>query len=201
MEERGYPLNGPKQPVARVSWNEAMAFCAWLSEKTGGQFTLPDEAQWEFACRAGTATPMWYGETNADFAAVANLADKSLSKVDTFDPWKLPSGAIHPWRPAIDTVNDGNRVSATVGSYAANPWGLFDMHGNVAEWTRSMYRPYPWHADDGRNDTSGQAERAVRGGSWYDRPVRARGAFRQHYAPWQRIFDVGFRVVCTAAPK
>ena len=196
VEERGYPLNGPKQPVARVSWNEAMAFCAWLSEKSGGQFTLPDEAQWEYACRAGTGTPLWYGNVDADFKTNANLADHCLFRVDTYDPWKLPSGAIDPWRPAVDTVDDGHRVSAPVGGYAANPWGLFDMHGNVAEWTRSAYRPYPWRADDGRNGTAGEADRAVRGGSWYDRPLRARSAFRQHYAPWQSVFDVGFRVVC-----
>ena len=196
VEERGYPLNGPKQPVARVSWNEAMAFCAWLSSLTNQPFTLPEEAQWEYACRAGTTTPMCYGNSDADFASTANLADLSLFKVDTFDPWKLPAGAIHPWRPVIESVNDGHRVSAPVGAYAANPWGLFDMHGNVAEWTRSSYRPYPWRTDDGRNDTAGQEDRAVRGGSWYDRPQRARSAFRQHYAPWQRVFNVGFRVVC-----
>ncbi len=195
VEERGYPLNGPKQPVARVSWNDAMAFCAWLSARTGNPFALPDEAQWEYACRAGTTTPLWYGNVDADFAASANLADHCLYRIDTFDPWKLPSGAIDPWRPAVDTVDDGHRVSAPVGSYAANPWGFFDMHGNVAEWTRSAYRPYPWRADDGRNDTAGQDERTVRGGSWYDRPQRARSAFRQHYAPWQRVYNVGFRVV------
>ena len=200
VEERGYPLNEPKQPVARVSWNEAMAFCAWLSARTGESFTLPDEAQWEYACRAGTATPLWYGTVDADFSGTANLADHCLFKVDTFDPWKLPSGAIHPWRPAIDTVDDGHRVSAPAGSYAANPWGLFDMHGNVAEWTRSAHHPYPWHADDGRNEPAGQDDRVARGGSWYDRPQRARSAFRQHYAPWQRVFDVGFRVVCAKAP-
>jgi formylglycine-generating enzyme required for sulfatase activity len=196
VEERGYPLNGAKQPAARVSWNEAMAFCAWLGTRTGKPFTLPDEAQWEYACRAGTTTPLWYGGAGADFSGAANLADHCLFRVDTFDPWKLPSGAIHPWRPAIDAVDDGHRVSASVGTYAANPWGLFDMHGNVAEWTRSTHRPYPWHAEDGRNDTAGQEDRVVRGGSWYDRPQRARSAFRQHYAPWQRVYNVGFRVVC-----
>jgi formylglycine-generating enzyme required for sulfatase activity len=200
VEERGYPLNGPKQPVARVSWNEAMAFCAWLSEKTGGQFTLPDEAQWEYACRAGTVTPMWYGGVDADFAGTANLADHNLFRVDTFDPWKLPSGAIHPWRPAIDSVDDGHRVSAPAGGYAANPWGLFDTHGNVAEWTRSIYRPYPWRADDGHNNPAGEEDRVARGGSWYDRPERARSAFRQHYAPWQRVYNVGFRVMCAHDP-
>ncbi|MFA6243005.1 MAG: SUMF1/EgtB/PvdO family nonheme iron enzyme, partial [Candidatus Hydrogenedentales bacterium] len=146
IEERGYPLNEPKQPVARVSWNEATAFCAWLSARTGETFALPEEAQWEYACRADSTTPMWYGAANADFVAAANLADRSLSRVDTFDPWKLPSGAIEPWRPVIESVDDGHRVSAPVGSYAANPWGLFDMHGNVAEWTLSACRPSPWRA-------------------------------------------------------
>jgi formylglycine-generating enzyme required for sulfatase activity len=87
-----------------------------------------------------------------------------------------------------------------VGGYAANPWGLFDMHGNVAEWTRSAHRPYPWRADDGRNNPAGEEDRVARGGSWYDRPERARSAFRQHYAPWQRVYNVGFRLICTTAP-
>ncbi len=197
VEERGYPLNGPKQPVARVSWEDAMAFCAWLSARTGETFTLPDEAQWEYACRADTATPLWFGAPEADFAAVANLADRTLARVDTFEPWKLPAGAIHPWRPAIDSVDDRHRVSAPVKTYAPNPWGLFDMHGNVAEWTRSAYRPYPWRAEDGGNESATGEQRVVRGGSWYDRPVRARSAFRQHYLPWQKLYNTGFRVICT----
>lgn len=194
VEERGYSLNAPNQPAARVSWHDAMAFCAWLSAQTGEPFSLPDEAQWEYACRADTATPMEFGGITEDFAAFANLADQSLAHVDTFEPWKLPAGAIHPWRPAITAVNDGHRVSAPAGNYQPNHWGLFDMHGNVAEWTRSAYRPYPWQADDGRNDLQSTKDRVVRGGSWYDRPQRAHSAFRQHYPPWQRVFNTGFRV-------
>ncbi len=199
VEERGYPLNEPTQPVVRVSWHEAMAFCAWLSAQTGEAFTLPDEAQWEYACRADSTTPMEYGVITDDFAAHANLADHSLAHIDTFEPWKLPSGAISPWRPAITAVNDGHRVSAPVGSYAANHWGLFDMHGNAAEWTRSAYRAYPWRDNDRRNDPALEEDRVVRGGSWYDRPARVRSAFRLRYAPWQKVYNVGFRVMCAAA--
>ena len=88
----------------------------------------------------------------------------------------------------------------TVGSFESNAFGLFDVHGNVSEWTRSTYRPYPYRADDGRNDIDAAAGRSVRkvvrGGSWLDRPRRARSAFRLHYVPSQAVHDVGFRVVC-----
>ncbi len=195
VEERGYPVNGPEQPAVRVSWNEAAAFCAWLAETTGEPFTLPDEAQWEHACRAGTETPLWYGGVRDDFAGKANLADAALARVNTYEPWKLPSGAIHPWRPAVDTVDDGHRVTAPVGGFAANPWGLYDMHGNAAEWTRSLWRAYPWR-DDGRNAADADGPRVARGGSFYDRPKHARSAARRQYPPWQKVFDVGFRVAC-----
>lgn len=196
VEERGYPVNAPRQPVCRVSWDRAMAFCAWLSRKTGRRFSLPTEAQWEYACRAGRGGALWWGDAGTDFAALANLADRRLRHVDTFAPWGLPSGAIQPWRPAVESVDDGHRVSAPVGSYRPNPWGLFDMHGNAAEWTRSLYVPYPYREDDGRNSLTGRAARVVRGGSWYDLPQEARSAYRRAHLPWQRVFDVGFRVVC-----
>ena len=69
------------------------------------------------------------------------------------------------------------------------------MHGNVAEWTRSTYRPYPYDPRDGRDQPSGSGKKSVRGGSWHDRPRRARSAFRQNYQPWQQVYNVGFRVV------
>jgi len=193
IEERGYPVNAPQQPVCRVSWNEAMAFCAWLSERTGEEFTLPDEAVWEYACRAGTATPLWYGAVDVDFARYANLADASLRHVDTFAPWSLPSGAIPLWRPTAENVNDGFRVSAPIGSFEANPWGLHDMHGNVAEWTVTTYKG--WRPEAG--DCGVVGKKVVRGGSWYDHPKRAGSGYRIAYAPWQRVFNVGFRVVCS----
>jgi len=183
VKERGYHVNKPKQPVVRVSWNRAMAFCDWLSLKTGMSFTLPTEDQWELACRAGTATPMWFGDLTTDFAAYANLADAAFKKVDTFEPWALPSGAIEELRPAISTVNDAHRVSVPVGSFAPNPWGLYDMHGNVAEWTQSTSAQRP-------------DRKIVRGGSWYDRPQNAHSAFRLSYHKWMGVYDVGFRVIC-----
>jgi formylglycine-generating enzyme required for sulfatase activity len=177
--ERGYPANKPKQPVVRVSWNEAMAFCRWLSSKTGEPCTLPTEAQWEFACRAGTATPLWFGGLDADFSKSANLADHSLRVMPTFG-WGLPSGAVPPWRPAIDSLNDGFRVAAPVGSFAPNAWGLCDMAGNVCEWT---------------SGDCGSDRKAVRGGSWSQRPAQATATSRLGYRPWQRVYHVGFRVV------
>ena len=196
--ERGDPLNGAEQPVLRVSWHEAAAFCRWLSRRTGRAFDLPTEAQWEYACRAGSAEPMSYGRPDTDHAKLANLADISIKQMKRLG-WGLPYGAIPAWHPTDGRIDDKSRVSADVGSYAANAWGLHDMHGNVAEWTRSAYRPYPYRADDGRNAApagSPADRRVVRGGSWYDRPRRARSAFRLSYRPAQNVYDVGFRVVC-----
>ena len=190
----GWPLDGPDQPVVRVSWDRAMAFCRWLSERTGLGVTLPTEAQWEYACRAGTNSPFWYGDLDADFAACANLADASMRKI-AYEGWR-------PKSPDLvardDRFDDGHLVTADVGSYGPNPWGLCDVHGNAWEWTCSTYQPYPYQADDGRNQLAGRQDRVVRGGSWYDRPHRCRSAFRLSYPPYQRVFNVGFRVVCQA---
>jgi len=191
VQERGYPLNNPDQPVCRVSWNQAAAFCRWLTEKTGKPFALPTEPQWEYACRAGTTTPLWYGEESVDFAKYANLADASLRRVDTFG-WGLPSGAVPEWRPAVAGVDDGHRVSAPVGSYVPNAWGLHDMHGNVAEWTSTSYGSYPSPV----RDPGTAPPKVVRGGSWYDRPHYARSSYRVSYPAWQGVYNVGFRVVC-----
>ena len=120
--------------------------------------------------------------------------DRNLRNVDTFG-WGLPSGAVPPWRPSIEKVNDKHRVSAPVGSYSANAWGLHDMAGNVWEWTRTAFRPYPYREDDGRNEARDGERMAVRGGSWYDRPALAGSAARLDYPRWQRVYNVGFRVV------
>ena len=86
-------------------------------------------------------------------------------------------------------------------SYWPNAWGLHDLHGNAWEWTRSAYAPYPYRAGDGRNGTSRPAARVVRGGSWYDRPTRCRSALRLIYPQYQRVYNVGFRVVCEVDTK
>ena len=82
-------------------------------------------------------------------------------------------------------------MTDSVGKYPPNAWGLCDMHGNAAEWTRTAYRPYPYDPDDGRDDPAADGTKSVRGGSFYDRPQRARTAFRQHYPPWQRASTSG----------
>ncbi|MDP6635915.1 MAG: SUMF1/EgtB/PvdO family nonheme iron enzyme [Phycisphaerae bacterium] len=192
--ERGYPVNGRTQPVCRVSWNNAVKFCQWLSKKAGNTVTLPTEAQWEYACRAGSAGSMSYGPVDTDFAKLANLADSSLRKMDKLG-WGLPVGAVPPWKPAIESVNDGHRVSAAAGGFKPNAWAVHDMHGNVAEWTRSAYKPYPYKDDDGRNTLTGSAKRTVRGGSWFDRPKHATSSFRLKYEAHQKVYNVGFRVV------
>ncbi|MCF7974653.1 MAG: SUMF1/EgtB/PvdO family nonheme iron enzyme [Phycisphaerae bacterium] len=193
--ERGHTLRRPEQPVVRVSWHQAMAFCDWLSNKTGKQFTLPTEAQWEYACRSGRSSPLWYGTLDHDFSDSANLSDATHHTVD----YPHVPAAVPPWRPADIRFNDGWRVSAPVGTFQPNPWGLFDMHGNVAEWTRSTYGPYPLSAGNDPYNESGR--KTVRGGSWLDRPQRARSAFRMHYEPSQAVHDVGFRVMYEDAPR
>jgi formylglycine-generating enzyme required for sulfatase activity len=165
-----------------------MEFCRWLSRTTGEKFTLPDEAQWEYACRAGSNTAFWFGDQDSDFSRFANLADASLSN--------YPRGNSPDWMPKDARFNDGQVVTAKVGSYLPNPWGLCDMSGNAAEWTLSNYAPYPYIGDDGRNDGSPDKDKVVRGGSWYDRPYRSTSAYRVTYPAWQKVFDVGFRVIC-----
>ncbi len=184
----GYDQNQPDQPVVRVSWDEAMAFCRWLSTKTGLPVTLPTEAEWEWACRAGSDTAFWFGGLDADYSPFANLGDRTLAEfaADTaLDDYSAARPMSNPnryddWIPRDDRFTDGALVTETVGKYRPNPWGLHDLHGNAAEWTRSA-------------DASGQI---VRGGSWYDRPKRCTASARVNYPPWQRVFNVGFRVVC-----
>ena len=190
-EYLGWKLNHPRQPVVRVSWREAMDFCRWLSAKTGLPFTLPTEAQWEYACRAGTETPFSYGGLQADFSRFANLADYSIREL-AYDNWSpRPPDLV----PREARCNDGALVTADVGSYAPNAWGLHDMHGNAWEWTRTTYAPFPYHEADGRNAPEDSGRKVARGGSWYDRPPRARSSFRLDYPSWQRVSNVGFRVI------
>jgi formylglycine-generating enzyme required for sulfatase activity len=172
QSDRGESVNQERQPAVRVSWQQAKRFCDWLTLKSDRKFSLPAEEEWEYACRAGTATPMNFGALDANFGKFANLADRSVLNICRGDP---------QWIPCVRAVQDGVAVTSVAGRYAPNAWGLYDMHGNAAEWTLSDY-------DGGR--------KVVRGGSFYDRPCRARSAFRFGYEPWQGVFDVGFRVVC-----
>ncbi len=197
-DDEGLPLNGPQQPVVRVSWEQAMAFCHWLSQRTGMHFTLPTEAQWEYACRAGTGTALSFGTCDDDFSPWANVGDASFANGHLPQVTGGLEHLIREGAPLADArFDDRAEVTAPVGSYRPNAWGLYDMHGNAAEWTRSAYRPYPYDENDGRNDPGVQGRKVVRGGSFYDPPKRCRSSFRLAYPAWQRVFNVGFRVVCT----
>jgi formylglycine-generating enzyme required for sulfatase activity len=200
----GYDQDQPDQPAVRVSWHEAAEFCRWLSTRSGMRVSLPTEAQWEWACRGGTDTAFWFGSLEADYASFANLGDKRLADfaADTsLDNYSAARPMDHPnryddWLPRDTRFDDGGFVTEPVGRYRGNPWGLQDMHGNAAEWTRSLYRPYPYVERDGRESLTADGVRVVRGGSWRDRPHRATSSYRLAYAPWQRVFNVGFRIVC-----
>ncbi|HNR31285.1 MAG TPA: SUMF1/EgtB/PvdO family nonheme iron enzyme, partial [Candidatus Hydrogenedentes bacterium] len=132
----GYPLSEPNQPVVRVSWEQAIAFCDWLSNQTGETFDLPTEAQWEYACRAGSATSFHFGDVETDFAPYANLGDVELARLAS-NPYLLDEEPLqHPnryddWVPRDTRFSDGSLVSAASGERGPNTWGLHDMHGNV----------------------------------------------------------------------
>ena len=203
---KGYSMNHDDQPAVRVSWQQAMDFCDWLSKKTGLSFTLPDEAQWEWACRAGSETPFWFGELGMDFSPYANMGDIKLKEFAACTAYKFYDSVriienpnkYDDWIPRDTTWNDGGFISEQVGRYIRSPWDLFDMHGNVWEWTRSAYKPYPYRPDDGRNDPApGEEKRVARGGSWYDRPFRNTSSFRLPYRDYQKVYNVGFRVIMT----
>ncbi|MBC8871295.1 MAG: SUMF1/EgtB/PvdO family nonheme iron enzyme [Planctomycetes bacterium] len=190
----GIQLDDPNQPAVRVSWNDAMEFCRLLSEKTGRRVTLPTEAQWEYAARAGTTTALCYGETDADFSDMANVADRSLACL-----YEGTAGvAVLQPIPAVMQFDDQAIGTTDVASYRANALRLYDVHGNAAEWTRSAYRSYPYDANDGRNDIARETsseKRVVRGGSFYDRPKRCRSSHRLAFPAWQGVHNVGFRIV------
>ncbi|MHC4988612.1 MAG: formylglycine-generating enzyme family protein, partial [Planctomycetota bacterium] len=164
------------------------------SAKTGRNASLPTESQWEYACRAGTDTPFNYGDLDTDFSTFANISDATISKLAYNTDGRKTADIL----PRDGRFDDRSLVTAAAGSYKPNRWGLHDMHGNVWEWTRSEYMTYPYRSDDGRNELGGSGEKVVRGGSWYDRPKRCRSAYRLSYPKWQKIYNVGLRIVIEA---
>lgn len=193
----GYPANKPEQPVIRVSYNDAMEYCKILSQKTGLNITLPTEAQWEWACRGGSDEDFWFGNLNADFGKKDNLADVTTNKfaVSGVDP--QPMSPESPWYkyytflPKAANVDDGSLVQVGGKKYEANPFGLYCMHGNVAEWTRSDYVPYPYK----ENPKKVSEYKVVRGGSCIERPKYSTAYSRKGFYPYQCVFNVGFRVI------
>jgi formylglycine-generating enzyme required for sulfatase activity len=154
---------GDDHPVMCVSWNDAKAFCDWASKKTGRGVRLPTEAEWEHACRAGTKTGWSFGD---DEAAINDYA----------------------W-----TIKNGEYQTHPVGQKKPNPWGLFDMHGNVWEWCQDWSAPYGSDAVDPAGPSSGD-RRSVRGGRWDANPYFSRASVRGLDAPSARNTYTGFRV-------
>ena len=194
---QGYPANEPNQPVIRVSYNDAMEYCKQLSEKTGLNITLPTEAQWEWACRAGSDSDFWYGDMNTDFGKYENLADKTtlLFAVSGIDPQPMSPNSMwykyYTYLPKEEGVDDGQLIQTGEKVYEANPFGLYNMHGNVSEWTRSDYVPYPYNPKTKLTSD----HKVVRGGSYIERPKFSTAYARKAYYPYQRVFNVGFRVI------
>lgn len=181
--DRGYYMNNPEFPVIRVNWNESMEFCRWLSERSGMKVTLPTQSQWEWACRAGSASPLHFGSLDSDFGKFANLSDVNMKKMAVKGvnpkPIKNPPPLLD-FIPKHENVNDGVLHLAKTGSYQANIWQLHDMHGNVAEWTRSDYS---------------KTKKTIVGGSWRDRTHRAAAGYTLGFPAWQKVYNVGFRVI------
>ena len=198
----GYISNHPLQPVARVSWQECTRFCRWLSDRAKVNVQLPTEAQWEWAARAGSEKHFFFGDRDADWTNWANLADAGLrwtfvngwdggSMIHERNPY--PEGQRYPLRD--DRFTDKWFCVDYVKQYAPNAFGLYDMIGNAAEWTRSDYRPYPYADGDGRNAGNLNAKKVTRGGSWNNRPAVSGSSVRVPYEPWQKVYNVGFRVI------
>ncbi len=156
--------------------------------------TLPTEAQWEWAARAGSNSDFFYGNLDSDFGKYANLADTNMTKLAVSGVNPQPIKNPDKWwdyELKDARFNDGALHLAAVGSYQPNAWGLHDMIGNAAEWTRDSYRPYPYK----KTKVETRGRKVLRGGSWYDRPILARASYRIDYPSWQRVYSAGFRVV------
>ena len=178
-DAKGNEQKDKQHPVLHVSWNDAVAYCRWMSEKRKANFRLPTEAEWEYACRAGTATPFNTGE---------NLTTDQANYNGNYPYKKFPKGKY---------------VGKTtlMGSYPANRWGLHDMHGNVWEWCMDWYdeKYYARCKREGVVENPAGPDsgsyRVVRGGGWSNFAVYCRSAYRISVDPGSRDGTRGFRLV------
>jgi formylglycine-generating enzyme required for sulfatase activity len=179
----GRSLLGQKKggnfPVVKVSWHDCRRFIARLNSMGEGKYRLPTEAEWEYACRAGSSTAFWWGdEIDCKKALYANNSH-GVNECSSFAKERgLPAGGPVPVR-----------------SYQANPWGLYDMHGNVWEWCSDWYGPYPaGEAFDPAGPSEG-SRKVRRGGSWFKHGYLCRSANRTFAHPASRYDTVGLRLV------
>jgi len=189
LDPNGSHFKGVKRPVEKVTWYGAVEFCERLSRKTGQEYRLPSEAEWEYACRAGTTTPFHFGETLTTDLANYCGSDfhKELGWSGTYG--QGPEGVFQ------DQTTD-------VGSFPPNAFGLYDMHGNVSEWCldhcHNNYQGAPTNGSAWV--TGGYSDyRVFRGGLWLSPPRYCRSAYRSWTRPDYAHYGLGFRVVCTAA--
>lgn len=168
--ENGYE----KHPVIEVTWFGAKAYAKWLSQKTGKTYRLPTEAEWEFAVRAETTSKWSFGDSKSN-----------LKKYAWYDENSYGLGADHK-----------DYGTHQIGTKEANPWGVYDMHGNVWEWCEDWYvNSYNNTPKDGSANTQGKKEyRVLRGGSWINVPSGTRSAFRNGFNPTNRDYIIGFRL-------
>ncbi|UPG96322.1 formylglycine-generating enzyme family protein [Luteibacter aegosomatissinici] len=171
-------------PVINISWNDAKAYADWLSQRTGKKYRLPSEAEFEYALRAGSTTRYWWGDGTPS------------SHVENLTGGNDRSGSGRRWSNAFSTYKDGYWGPAPVMSFTPNPFGLYDMGGNVSEWVADC-----WHDNYIRAPRTGEAwvnpgcsRRVIRGGSWGSAPDMVRSAYRQGAAADVRSARVGFRV-------
>ncbi|WP_017305962.1 formylglycine-generating enzyme family protein [Spirulina subsalsa] len=183
-------FEGRNRPVEQITWWEALEFCARLSQHTGRNYRLPSEAEWEYACRAGTTTPFCFGET-----ITTQLAN--YSGIDWDYGGKICSYGAYGQGPQGADL----RETTVVGHYCvANAFGLYDMHGLVREWCADVWYPnYNEAPPDGQARRTGGEEdkRVVRGGSWNKSPVHCRSGARLKFNAQASLYDVGFRVCLT----
>ena len=185
---KAFSLNEDDQPVVNVSWNDAMTYCRWLSDQSGNKwiFSLPTEAEHEYACRAGTTTIRFWGDAPDDACKYANVADASAK--EKFSKWKK-----------MFPCDDKYVVTAPVGKFAPNPWGFYDILGNVWEWCIDWKGHYPKDLKAPLVNPTGPAKskegRQVRGGSWDNPPAGVRCANRSYGTANFRRYNDGFRVV------
>lgn len=181
---------GDDHPVVNVTWNDAQALAAWLSRTEQRRYRLPTEAEWEYACRAGTRSHFHGGDDPASLAATANVFD-----ADAAVHWPA-------WQAFALPAHDGFAFTAPVGQFAPNAFGLHDMHGNVWEWTADWHDEH-YYARSPVDDPPGPAEGTVkvrRGGSWHTWPLYARCAYRNWNSTDTRYTLVGIRLVMEATP-
>jgi eukaryotic-like serine/threonine-protein kinase len=176
MDNNPSNFKGDNLPVESVTWNEAIEFCKKLSAKTGKTYRLPSEAEWEYACRAGTTTPFAFGET--------------------INPNIVNYNGNYPYGQAAKGEYRAKTIA--VGSLGvANAFGLYDMHGNVWEWCQDIYQPNYNNAPTNgnvREQATDNNSRLLRGGSWHDPGENCRSANRNDDAPGNRLIVLGFRV-------